>query len=109
MVVQRQRTAVEQHFISFRWSTGTARRSEEHTSELQSPDHLVSRLLLENKKLYRALRARRTFSFTLPENPPPSTTALARRDRRQTTDLPPGACTAFLTHIMRVVVPVSIH
>src|SRR5258708_16136575 len=26
-------------------------RSEEHTSELQSPDHLVSRLLLEKKKL----------------------------------------------------------
>src|SRR5258708_12113152 len=25
-------------------------RSEEHTSELQSPDHLVSRLLLEQKK-----------------------------------------------------------
>src|SRR5258708_14435414 len=31
-------------------------RSEEHTSELQSPDHLVCRLLLEKKKnkaLYR--------------------------------------------------------
>src|SRR5690348_17630046 len=27
------------------------RRSEEHTSELQSPVHLVCRLLLENKKL----------------------------------------------------------
>src|SRR5258708_13314473 len=26
-------------------------RSEEHTSELQSPDHLVSRLLLEKKKI----------------------------------------------------------
>ena len=25
-------------------------RSEEHTSELQSPDHLVCRLLLEKKK-----------------------------------------------------------
>src|SRR5258708_16323216 len=30
---------------------GTA-RSEEHTSELQSPDHLVCRLLLEKKKKY---------------------------------------------------------
>src|SRR5947208_6041765 len=35
--------------------TGTATsttpvRSEEHTSELQSPDHLVCRLLLEKKK-----------------------------------------------------------
>src|SRR5438552_6296662 len=29
------------------------RRSEEHTSELQSPDHLVCRLLLEKKKKKR--------------------------------------------------------
>src|SRR5947208_13487285 len=28
-------------------------RSEEHTSELQSPDHLVCRLLLEKKKKIR--------------------------------------------------------
>src|SRR5258708_28685791 len=28
-------------------------RSEEHTSELQSPDHLVCRLLLEKKKYIR--------------------------------------------------------
>ena len=28
----------------------TGSRSEEHTSELQSPDHLVCRLLLEKKK-----------------------------------------------------------
>src|SRR5258708_29573145 len=28
-------------------------RSEEHTSELQSPDHLVCRLLLEKKKINR--------------------------------------------------------
>src|SRR5258708_23468943 len=27
-------------------------RSEEHTSELQSPDHLVCRLLLEKKNFY---------------------------------------------------------
>src|SRR5258708_28512679 len=30
----------------------TVTRSEEHTSELQSPDHLVCRLLLEKKKIY---------------------------------------------------------
>src|SRR5258708_26963976 len=30
-----------------------AARSEEHTSELQSPDHLVCRLLLEKKKKYQ--------------------------------------------------------
>src|SRR5258708_25338531 len=29
-------------------------RSEEHTSELQSPDHLVCRLLLEKKKHIRS-------------------------------------------------------
>src|SRR5258708_9122690 len=28
------------------------KRSEEHTSELQSPDHLVCRLLLEKKKIH---------------------------------------------------------
>src|SRR5947208_1371043 len=31
-------------------ATFSAPRSEEHTSELQSPDHLVCRLLLEKKK-----------------------------------------------------------
>src|SRR5258708_27430057 len=31
-------------------STSDQNRSEEHTSELQSPDHLVCRLLLEKKK-----------------------------------------------------------
>src|SRR5258708_31164079 len=31
-------------------STSGLIRSEEHTSELQSPDHLVCRLLLEKKK-----------------------------------------------------------
>src|SRR5438552_5651090 len=35
-------------------------RSEEHTSELQSPDHLVCRLLLEKKKT--TLNNRPTFS-----------------------------------------------
>src|SRR5258708_10374819 len=35
----------------FAASAGTLpHRSEEHTSELQSPDHLVCRLLLEKKK-----------------------------------------------------------
>src|SRR5258708_28902376 len=31
-------------------------RSEEHTSELQSPDHLVCRLLLEKKNISPSLR-----------------------------------------------------
>src|SRR5258708_24699403 len=32
------------------WGGPAFTRSEEHTSELQSPDHLVCRLLLEKKK-----------------------------------------------------------
>src|SRR5207244_9963949 len=35
--------------ISFNLAPGFSLRSEEHTSELQSPDHLVCRLLLEKK------------------------------------------------------------
>src|SRR3989454_4630140 len=34
----------------FQWMRATASRSEEHTSELQSPCNLVCRLLLEKKK-----------------------------------------------------------
>src|SRR5438552_6432456 len=34
-------------------------RSEEHTSELQSPDHLVCRLLLEKKKKKRKQHERK--------------------------------------------------
>src|SRR5258708_28621884 len=36
--------------ISCNIQSSTMSRSEEHTSELQSPDHLVCRLLLEKKK-----------------------------------------------------------
>src|SRR5947208_4403717 len=47
---ERQRTC----FVLFiRTVCKQARRSEEHTSELQSPDHLVCRLLLEKKKTER--------------------------------------------------------
>src|SRR5438552_9961123 len=47
---RRSRRAGARHRV--RHATGRARdaRSEEHTSELQSPDHLVCRLLLEKKK-----------------------------------------------------------
>src|SRR5258708_31535288 len=41
--------ACEDPFDSDR-TTPEVARSEEHTSELQSPDHLVCRLLLEKKK-----------------------------------------------------------
>src|SRR5258708_29826063 len=50
------------HFI---WDGCT--RSEEHTSELQSPDHLVCRLLLEKKKT--------TTTPTNSDPTPPSLTA----------------------------------
>src|SRR5947208_10389910 len=45
-------------------------RSEEHTSELQSPDHLVCRLLLEKKKPGTPVS---------PRPPPRSPTSPARR------------------------------
>src|SRR5438552_14613724 len=38
------------HAPSRRLQESGWKRSEEHTSELQSPDHLVCRLLLEKKK-----------------------------------------------------------
>src|SRR5258708_11285423 len=40
-------------------------RSEEHTSELQSPDHLVCRLLLEKKKQKRTINNITNTVFTL--------------------------------------------
>src|SRR2546426_8386932 len=40
---------------SFRWPCRMVLRSEEHTSELQSPCNLVCRLLLEKKKKYLAI------------------------------------------------------
>src|SRR5258708_18037995 len=48
-------------------SAGTGRpRSEEHTSELQSPDHLVCRLLLEKKKYKKKIKdIHRVADYTL--------------------------------------------
>src|SRR5690348_18108377 len=42
-------------------------RSEEHTSELQSPVHLVCRLLLEKKKKQQTLQT--THKITTPHKP----------------------------------------
>src|SRR5258708_24726329 len=51
-------------------------RSEEHTSELQSPDHLVCRLLLEKKK-----KQQESYGHTLRvDTPAPS--SRVRRKRR---------------------------
>src|SRR5258708_15322658 len=50
-----------QQEISLAQSLRRPKRSEEHTSELQSPDHLVCRLLLEKKKsAQQETHARRT-------------------------------------------------
>src|SRR5258708_31824378 len=43
-------TSHERWFLNFVHVITASARSEEHTSELQSPDHLVCRLLLEKKK-----------------------------------------------------------
>src|SRR5438552_497942 len=43
-----------------------APRSEEHTSELQSPDHLVCRLLLEKKKQQIQVNGHIKFNLTIP-------------------------------------------
>src|SRR5258708_20629441 len=45
-------------------SPSNSRRSEEHTSELQSPDHLVCRLLLEKKKKKKTRKNKRTDEST---------------------------------------------
>src|SRR5207244_13000467 len=52
-IAQKINAAILQRAIpkSFRPHTALTDRSEEHTSELQSPDHLVCRLLLEKKKI----------------------------------------------------------
>src|SRR2546426_12054415 len=42
-------------FLVVRPDRAKARRSEEHTSELQSPCNLVCRLLLEKKKIRKSL------------------------------------------------------
>src|SRR5258708_14834463 len=42
-------------------------RSEEHTSELQSPDHLVCRLLLEKKKQTPTTRNEQFLSSRCPD------------------------------------------
>src|SRR5258708_15387005 len=61
-LAQHQREEVRQaargrhaHVGLLRIGTQPGQRSEEHTSELQSPDHLVCRLLLEKKNKHRPL------------------------------------------------------
>src|SRR5690348_18086371 len=42
--------------FELRLDNATSNRSEEHTSELQSPVHLVCRLLLEKKKINKTIK-----------------------------------------------------
>src|SRR5258708_20440718 len=52
-------------------------RSEEHTSELQSPDHLVCRLLLEKKKVLSVISTFLSQHIALRLTPaPPATLSL---------------------------------
>src|SRR5258708_27051867 len=57
-------------------------RSEEHTSELQSPDHLVCRLLLEKNHFYK--RTARLACACAPNNFPSPPTYCALSCRRRT-------------------------
>src|SRR5256885_12383275 len=51
--VERHRARIDGHRLSAEVEVNPVRRSEEHTSELQSPCNLVCRLLLEKKKKAR--------------------------------------------------------
>src|SRR5687768_18312307 len=61
----RQRAGIRHNLRFTRVHRLAARRSEEHTSELQSRLHLVCRLLLEKKKKKHTLR-----TSTMPTRPP---------------------------------------
>src|SRR2546427_8618072 len=56
---------------ALRFNEGQTRRSEEHTSELQSQSNLVCRLLLEKKKKEHTIRRQHQTS-----DPPPQLTLL---------------------------------
>src|SRR5258708_21269124 len=54
-------------------------RSEEHTSELQSPDHLVCRLLLEKKKNRHLLASHKTHEIATGHHIHPASVETPRR------------------------------
>src|SRR5258708_18739145 len=60
-------------------SLGTL-RSEEHTSELQSPDHLVCRLLLEKKNCPRLTHSPSALDPQAPPTSVPATLSFSRSD-----------------------------
>src|SRR5256885_10880028 len=56
-----------QHSRGERWTGRVAERSEEHTSELQSPCNLVCRLLLEKKKRIHCVMIQVTIDIYQPD------------------------------------------
>src|SRR3989442_6626887 len=60
---RRPRATARRHRSSWCRRDRSSRRSEEHTSELQSRPHLVCRLLLEKKKNYPTLQILRVSSL----------------------------------------------
>src|SRR5258708_26229560 len=60
--LEQQRVELAEEGLAADFCHGSWVRSEEHTSELQSPDHLVCRLLLEKKKIGVTLVADRRLS-----------------------------------------------
>src|SRR5258708_26196089 len=71
------------HTIIDTWRA-LAVRSEEHTSELQSPDHLVCRLLLEKKKKTPQTQTRRQPQRAASEGRSLSSPPMSRRATAQT-------------------------
>src|SRR2546430_11070279 len=72
---------------SMTWSVPTpaassSRRSEEHTSELQSQSNLVCRLLLEKKKYQRIPSAGETLALLAHAAPQPTAVTAYQRFRR---------------------------
>src|SRR5258708_8250177 len=64
---------IRQDRIALAILLGIAIRSEEHTSELQSPDHLVCRLLLEKKKITTDTRTLHSTTYLTSLTPSPHT------------------------------------
>src|SRR5256885_3591724 len=84
-----------------------AMRSEEHTSELQSPCNLVCRLLLEKKKIRNIVSFHRSYEFnsdlfspTLSVSLPLIRTAL-HLSRSHTTTTPSSCGLSYLGHHVR--------
>src|SRR5258708_31034724 len=58
-----RRAGYRRRYTTYRTPSSHRPRSEEHTSELQSPDHLVCRLLLEKKKEAHSITAATEATF----------------------------------------------